>query len=101
MSYVVLEALEVHKPTVKLSNHQPSAIAYDDNEFIYTVEKSLKKLQQLAESVRMSFILPSLPLTSPQVVERSAYLDEEIRKLAKVNIICLANIEYGGAVSFF
>lgn len=73
-------------------------IVYSKNttEFVFTIDKSLEKLQNMANEITTSFVLPVLPLSTPEMKAKAQYLEEEIRKLEKVNVIKPENVDHDG-----
>lgn len=87
---------EPHEEIVIAGGTNEIAYCNDLHEFVYTLEKSLEKLTRIAEEVTTAFVLPSLPLTTPHLKAKAAYLEEEVRKIEKINVIKPVGIEYDG-----
>ena len=63
-------------------------------EFVYTIDKSLDKLKALAQGVVTTFVLPCVPLITPEIKAKVAYLEEKVRKIESVKVIKLEKIEH-------
>ena len=66
----------------------------DIGEFVYTVQKSVEKLQNLTNEVDTTLILPTTPITTPVEEAKAAYFEQNMRKVEKLKIVQLENIEY-------
>ena len=87
---------EKHEEVVILGGTNEIVYTRDPSEFVFTIDKSLEKLRKLAEEVTTSFVLPCVPLVTPEMKAKADYLEEEVRKVEKVKIIKLQDIQQEG-----
>ncbi len=87
---------EKHEEVVILGGTNEIVYTRDPSEFVFTIDKSLEKLRKLAEEVTTSFVLPCVPLVTPEMKAKADYLEEEVRKVDKVKIIKLQDIQQEG-----
>ena len=82
-----------HEEVVIAAGTNEIIYAKEDKEFVYTIDKSMDKLAELAEEVKVNFLFPSLELSTPPLLARATYLEESLQKIEKINLIKPANIE--------
>ena len=63
-------------------------------EFVFTIDKSLEKLKALSEQVVMTFVMPCVPLVTPEMKAKATYLEEGVRKIETVKVITLDEIDH-------
>ena len=66
----------------------------DLQQFIFTIEKSVEKLKTLADEIPTSFVMPSLPLDTPELKAKSTYLEEKLKVVTNMKLIKPHDIEY-------
>ena len=64
------------------------------SEFVYTVEKSVEKVKELAADTKVTLILPSMPTNTVQEICKAKYLGEKLKEVEEIKVIELSNIEY-------
>ena len=85
---------EKHEEVVLLGGTNEVFFTKDPNEYVFTVEKSLDKLSKLAETVPTTFVLPCVPLTTPEMKAKADFLEEKVRNIATVKVLKLEDIEH-------
>ena len=64
------------------------------NEFVYSVEKSVEKIQDLAKDREVTLILPCAPVHGPVGVGMAKYMEEKLKAIDTIKTLKLDNIEY-------
>ena len=85
---------EKHDEVVLIGGTNEVAYTKNANEYVFTIEKSLQKLSKLAEVVPTTFVLPCVPLTTPDMKAKADFLEESVRKIPTVKVLKLENIEH-------
>ena len=85
---------EKHDEVVIAGGTNEVVFTKDPSEFVFTIDTSLKKLTKLATEVPTSFVLPCVPLATPEMKAKAEYLEEEVRKIENVKVVKLDNIEH-------
>ena len=75
---------EKHDEVVLIGGTNEVAYTKNANEYVFTIEKSLQKLSKLAEAVPTTFVLPCVPLNTPEMKAKADYLEESVRKILKI-----------------
>ena len=62
-------------------------------EFVYTMNKSEDKLRKLATSTQVTVVLPPVCTTTPEMIAKSHYVHDVVKKIETVSTITLEDIE--------
>ena len=63
-------------------------------EFVYTVEKSIEKVKELAANTNVTLILPSMPTNTVHEICKAKYFGEKLKEVEEIKVIELSDIEY-------
>ena len=85
---------EKHDEVVLIGGTNDDAYTKNAKEYVFTIEKSFQKLSKLAEAVPTTFVLPCVPLTTPEMKAKADYLEESVRKIPTIKVVKLENIEH-------
>ena len=66
------------------------------HDFVYTVEKSVDKLRAIVDEVSTTFVIPSIPLDTPQLKAKFDFLEEKVTSIENLKVIKPTNIEHTG-----
>ena len=63
-------------------------------EFVFTIDKSLQKLKTLSEEVVTTFVMPCVPLVTPEIMAKATYLQEGVKSIETLKVITLEDIDH-------
>ena len=66
----------------------------DPAEFVFTIDKSMDKLKHLSDQVVTTFVLPCVPLITPEMKAKALFLEEKVRKIESLKVLTLHDIEH-------
>ena len=83
-----------HDEVVVMAGTNEVVHTKDPAEFVFIIDKSMEKLKKLSEEVVTTFVLPCIPLVTPDMKAKATYLEEGVRKIESVKVIALEEIEH-------
>ena len=63
------------------------------NQFVYTIEKTKEKLAKMAEEVKVTVVLPSVPTSTPEQTVKGQFMTESFESISSIQVIKLEEVD--------